>query len=565
MSRFALGRILLVALILVSMSLPMSPPAGASLASIGYTALRWLERAQIIHHDISVEVDPPQLAARLIDEVTFVSHGGRHLHVLLGVDAVLERVIDAAGRDLSFTRVLSVGGLPFAVYRVEAPETAKGEPFRLRFESHISRDTVRFYNPFVALHFFYLGYASLWYPNSPVEEYFSADIRVTVPQGYIAIADGELLSVEPVADREWEQFHFRTAAPVGALGVGVGRFRRLDPVAAGDLVVQGLSPIGWRTSVERVSQETAAALEFFAERLGPLPLERFFVAEFPFAGAVSYASLHGLVYGGDLSLVGIQGEQGLTFLAAHEAAHKWIGGVAGTRVVGSAWLGEGLAEYLGYLALEAIDGRESALALFKERTYEPFVARMKARHRPLHAVELFDDDHPVIYEKGALVFRMLHRRLGDDAFFDLIRHFLTTYRGDFANGNDFIRLAAEFVESLPAHALVHGATSDAAGEIRSFFEQWVKGTGTLDYALEEVEAGPGIFKARVVSRGRLVEPGPVSLHVHLDDGRVFTAQGSPGERVELQLPGRPVAAVLDPEMWLADADPTNNRWETPTR
>ena len=93
-------------------------------------------------------------------------------------------------------------------------------------------------------------------------------------------------------------------------------------------------------------------------------MQRFFVAELPFAGAASYASLHGLVYGGELDLLGSPEKRGSRFLAAHEAAHKWVGGVAGTRILGSAWLREGLAEYLGYLALEELVGARESPRLF---------------------------------------------------------------------------------------------------------------------------------------------------------------------------------------------------------
>lgn len=561
-------------LIAVFIVVMVSSPAYGSLASIGYTVLRWLDRAEIIHHDLSIEVDPARFEAHFVDKVTFLSSGSRHINVLLGNDVSLERVSDDEGRELEFSPTLSWGTLPFTIYRVEAPPAPKGELFQLRFEWRITQESVRLINPFVSLRFFYVGYASLWYPHMPNEEYFEADIAVTVPSGYTAVADGDLRFVETLPDGR-ERLHFRTPAPVSALGVGVGRFRALEPVAVGAVTVQGWQPVGWSSSAAQVTQYAAAAISYFTDRLGPLPIDRFFVAEVPFSAGMSYASLYGLVYGGDLSPAGIAGETGLAFFAAHEAAHKWIGGLASTRIVGGAWLSEGLAEYLGYLALESIHGRDAALSLLKERTYEPFVQRMQRRHRALDAIELFDSDHQLIYEKGALVFRMLHRRLGDDAFYGLIRRWVEAYRGDFSTGDDFIRLATAFVESLPASSSSEHAGEPAPGqqlvrrgaggttprEIRAFLEHWIKGTLTLDYALEVLEAGEKRLRARVVSKGRLVEPGPVSLLVHLEDGRVYIAQLPLDEIVELALPSRPVAAVLDHEMWLADVNPDNNRWQ----
>lgn len=545
----------LAAVLVVALMVAVSAPAHGSLASIGYSVLRWLDRAQIVHHDLVVEVDPPRFQARFVDDVTLISSGSRQIHVLFGNDVSLLSVRDSEGQAVPFSPSLSWGALPFTIYRVQAPAPPKGESFRLRFEWEMTPESIRQFNPFVALRFFYVGYASLWYPNMPGEEFFEADITVIAPQGYTAIADGELLSVDALPDGR-ERHRFRTPEPVHALGVGAGMFRPLEPVRAGEVVVQGWRPVGWQSSVERVVQYAAGAIRFYSERLGALSFDRFTVAEFPFPWPTSYPSFYQLAYGGDLTLLGLEGERGLAYLAAHETAHRWINGVAGVRIVSSHWLSEGLAEYLGYLALEELIGKEEALKLFLERTYEPFVERMQKRHRSLAAVELMDDDYQLIYEKGALVFRMLHRRLGEDAFYGLIRRWVDEYRGDFSTGDDFIRLAVSFAET------VEGTN---AREIRSFLEQWVKGTHTLDYALDVLEAGERQLRARIVSRGRLVEPGPVPLHIELEDGRIHVVEMALNQEIDLTLPARPVAATLDPEMWLADANPDNNRWHAEGR
>ena len=596
----------------------ITPICEASLASLGYTVLRWLDRGEIVHHDLWVEVDPDRMLARFADDVTFVSGGNSDLYVLFGSDVSLDRVIDAEGREVAYSRTQTLISLPFAIYQVSSPRVKRGETFRLRFEWSISRETVRRIDPFVALRFFYVGYDSLWYPNMPSEEFFEADIRVAVPEGYTAIADGELLAVERMEDGRW-RYHFRTPVPVMALGLGVGRFRALEPLVAsggdGDKIeIQAWQPVGWISSVERAAAYTAAAAEFFTRRLGSLPVHRFYVAQVPFAGGASYASLLGHVYGGDLSLLGLgdvpalQGglnggssnlsaapvnpsstdDLPLAFLVAHEAAHKWIGGVVGTRLVGSAWLSEGLAEYLGYLALGEMVGPEAGTAFLIERAQRPFVERVQGRNRALAAIELFDADQEFVYQKGALVFRMLHRRLGDDAFFRLIRSFIAGHRGRIVTGQDFIDHAIEFVSggiggtgavgdgrSIRQEPLGQQGRGEPGGtelvlrppaggtspeEIRLFFEQWVKGTQTLDYALRVLEAGHRRMVLRVDPVGRLVEPGPVSVAVELEDGSQVVESVQLAETVTLELPGRPVAAQLDPEVWLADANPADNWW-----
>src|SRR5690554_7224362 len=99
-----MGRTLTLALAVALASVPGPGASARSLASLGYTVLRWLDRAEIVRHDLSVEVDPAGLTARFADDVTLVSAGAGDLYVLLGADAVLERVSGPEGQDVAFSR-----------------------------------------------------------------------------------------------------------------------------------------------------------------------------------------------------------------------------------------------------------------------------------------------------------------------------------------------------------------------------------------------------------------------------------------------------------------------------
>ena len=289
-------------------------------------------------HDLSVEVDPAGLTARFADDVTFVSAGAGDLYVLLGADALLERVSGPEGQDVAFSRAYGWLSLPFAVYRIASPGIERGREFSLRFEWHVTPGTVRFVNPFVALHFFHLGFDALWYPHMP--------------------------------------------------------------------------------------------------------------------------------------------------------------------------------------------GEETSASLLYAKAYRPYVEGARGRPRALSAVELFDDDRDVLYQKGTLVFRMLHRRLGDEAFFALIRSFIHHHAGRVVTGQEFIDFADAFVRE--AGAAGAAGVHEPAG-LRAFFDQWIQGTQTLDYALQVLEAGEAHLAFRVVSRGRLVEPGQVPVEVQL-------ANAPPVRTVPLPLP-----------------------------
>ena len=116
----------LAAVLVVALMVAVSAPAHGSLASIGYTVLRWLDRAQIVHHDLVVEVDPPRFQARFVDDVTLISSGSRQIHVLLRQRCFpCERPGQPRGRRCSFSPSLSWGALPFTIYRVQAPDACQ--------------------------------------------------------------------------------------------------------------------------------------------------------------------------------------------------------------------------------------------------------------------------------------------------------------------------------------------------------------------------------------------------------------------------------------------------------
>ena len=540
--------------------------AEGSLASTAYSVLRWLDAADLVHHDIEVRVDFAKGEAFFVDDALFASEGKRTIHFLLGIDAQIDRVEWLAGEEwtaLSFGTTLRWESIPFAVYRVQLPRAVPaGEPFRLRFHWRITPESVHFLSPFAAPGFFYLGYPVVWYPQMPDEDYFTATLSVAAPEGYTVVADGEPVGPgEAVREDGWERRRFHVGLPVNRLGFGVGRFEFAEvavPGAGGrELRVEAYAPAGAIASALEVARHAAESIRFFEERLGALPISRFYVAEVPFAAPLSFTDLHGLVYGGDMSLLGLEGPDGLALMAAHETAHKWIGALAGVRVVGSSWVSEGLAEYLGHLALERLVGPERAARLLERRIYDPFALRLRfGPGRALAAIEIFDGDSQWIFEKGSQVFRMLHHLLGDEAFFALLRAFFAEYEGRHASGADFTRFAVEWAGREPAPV--------SGRELDRFFAAWVRGTGRLDYAVEGVSTGPvqGGHQVRftVVNRGEAPFPGSVPVLVEAEDGSEAWVDARAGTAVLVVLPSPPARIVVDPRRILADADFGNNTW-----
>src|SRR5690606_1623078 len=117
--------------------------------------------------------DPGQRTARFQDDVTLeFSRRYNVFYILLSADAALESVTDPhSGEALSFSRTLRLGSIPFALYRVTAPQQ-EGDQRVVRFTWSFSPEQVTLVDPFVSPHFFYLGYPAVWHPHTPAEDFF---------------------------------------------------------------------------------------------------------------------------------------------------------------------------------------------------------------------------------------------------------------------------------------------------------------------------------------------------------------------------------------------------------
>lgn len=519
-------------------------PADASLlVNLGYAYLRLLQVGDVVHHDLHIRLAPEEYAAYFTDDVTIrTSKATDALYMILGVDYAIDRVTTPDGRDLPFRRHISLGALPFVVYRVDLPaRVAKDQLTTVRFHYHISPDTAQLAFPYLTNELFFTLVAMLWYPQMPTEGFFTATVHLdAAPAGLVMVAEGA--PVEGTDGRTWS-----TVKPVPGIGLAVG------PFAAQHERVGGRDVYAWHVSGEpgravQMARRTGEAVAYLEQLLGPLPLERLDVVALPWGLGGSTGQYSWFIYDEMNGEIPLDDDAMLTYMAAHEAAHKWIGFTAGMQLLGSTWITEGLTDYLAFLTVEHLLGTDALRRVIETRAVQPLAA-FAGRMPALSDIDLTDGHAPVAYQKGALVFRALHRRLGDERFFALLRTFLDEYRHVHATPNNFTAL----IERV------------GGNDVRRFVSDWVNGTSELDYALQDVRVVPEGAGERVsfkvASVGRLVEPGPVEVLVVLADGSTVRLDAQIGATVTQSFPHRVVRIIVDPDYWTPDWRRENNRWE----
>jgi aminopeptidase N len=267
--------------------------------------------------------------------------------------------------------------------------------------------------------------ARYWFPaNDHPRDKATFRFEVTVPQGLTGLANGTLIDRfgQPLPDGSaGETFVWDHPYPLATnlAMVAAGPFRRIEGRSPAGIPLRHYVLPELEEAFLEIEPQVGPALDWLAERLGPYPYDTF--------GFVT-------VNGTRLSLE----TQGLVLLSsrtinenimAHEIAHMWLGNWVSIDSWGDLWRNEGVATYLAALW----ETRDSPAALddFVVRTAD-HVAETTAGY-PLNAQpqdQIFSSD---TYFNSALLFHRLRSEMGDPAFFNGLRLFLTRYGGSSAD------------------------------------------------------------------------------------------------------------------------------------
>jgi aminopeptidase N len=258
---------------------------------------------------------------------------------------------------------------------------------------------------------------------------------------------------------------------------------------------------------------------------------------------------------------------------AHETAHQWWGDMVSWRSYRDQWLSEGFAEYSGILYTDIRAGhgaRDELLARLRDSLKLPpqtEVGPGKGRlvdvgpiilgHR-LSTRKTRGAYQTLIYNKGALVLRMLHFLLSDpvtgkgDAFFEMMTDFVNRYRDGFASTDDFRKVANEHFARSPIAQRYH------LNNLDWFFREWVYRSELPSYQMEyQLQDQPDgkILLTGTVTQNNVPDDWFMILPILVSFGGKQEARGTvyalgPKGSFQIKLPARPTKVELDPHHWV---------------
>ena len=312
--------------------------------------------------------------------------------------------------------------------------------------------------------------------------------------------------------------------------------------------------------------ELANSIKYFSNLFGKYPYPTFSAAFHPFGFGQGFPSL--------LMIPPVDSANSYTYIfIAHETSHQWWGNIVAWRSYRDQWLSEGFAEYSGLLYTSTRDNPGAAAELLGEMRRslkDPPVTLTGVGKGRLNDVGPLILGHrlstrktlgayqTLIYNKGALVLRMLHFLMsnpsnGDDkAFYAMMTDFVERYRNNFASTDDFRVVANEHFAKTPiAHKF-------KLTDLNWFFNQWVYQSGLpsyqLAYQIQDQPDGSVVLSGTVTQEDVpddwfMILPLVIAFDGNQLASGTVHAKGAKTP-FSINLPKRPKKVELDPHKWI---------------
>ena len=382
----------------------------------------------------------------------------------------------------------------------------------------------------------YLSGETHWYPDRPRSR-ATFRVQVTTPEGWHGVTHGR--EVSRVAEDGHARAHWDVLAKTEALTLVANRFVTKQRTWNGIEVATYLFP----EDAHLADEYLGAAIRYlgvYTKLLGPYPFPKFALVENFFPSGLGMPSF---------TLLGsrvVKRRYVQPYALGHEIVHSWIGNSVLNDVEDGNWV-EGLTTYLANYYYDELTGRAEeareqrrmmlvgyAVYVRPEEDYPVGRFRSKENQR----------DNAIGYQKSAMIFHMLRREIGEQAFWAGIRKLVAEYTGAYANWKVLEELFGE-----------------ASGQdLRWFFAQWVERAGAPRLQITDALYRADVTSARSGGHGgyvvsfRVKQHGtPYRLHLHarvkMSGGRVHTTRvevESAEETFNVAVPALPVALEIDP-------------------
>ena len=391
----------------------------------------------------------------------------------------------------------------------------------------------------------YLMYAARWFPfHDYAADRATAEILVSVPAGMQVVGYSDEPVTQSAASGQ-TRYRFVNTKPALIGNIAAGKFIGKS-LRFGNYDLQFFVQPANEGRISEFAETIGKALEFYATRFGAADNgNKLVVTQIDDESLDTYSGI-GMMF---LSSRFFENApQNAHEKLQRETAYQWWGQTVGLKSFDDAWISQGLAEYS---ALELRESRANNAQieemnrelLERALTFEPQASILRA---PATLDDQTAAYQYIMFYKGSAVFRLLRETMGAQKFNQLLRTFLTQYRGKNASIDDFEKLATQ----------INGEP------LRYFFARWVEGTGVpefkADYQILRTRGGKFIARGTVRQNyDNLRLPVEVRLRAEGDGGnktQILKIEDA-SDDFNLESSGKPLEVLIDPSYKLLRIDP----------
>ncbi len=516
--------------------------------------------AKIIHHSLSLNIDPPahSLVARDNFKVLSKKDDLKILKFLIS-DLDIDR-IKGGDKELNFTLDDLGGDVKKLTIELDS-SLSKEEEIELEMSYHqddyilfLEKTPVPGYNIFGQIREDSAYSSHITY--YPVDEMNDAtgDIRITVPAGYVAVSAGKLVGIVEDEERGLTTYHWITGISIPRslpFGFAIAKYERFRAVTPSGTPIDIYAYPGEASIAKQRLKVAEDVVTFYEDIFGPFAFEKLAIAHVLPEKGIAGVSLPTLIllsteyFTGDISydfedMSILEASQG-PLVIADEISHQWnFYSVAFPNV-----LAEGMAQYTDTLFAEYIAGKE----ILKKYTnsysqiYKADIAHQK--DAPISSPEVYNTPAygEIVFAKGAMVINMLRYVLGDEEFFAGTKDIFSTYQGKQADFDDFRVIMEKHYKE---------------GDLKWFFEEWYNRSGYPHYevSFHQTSQEEGSYKVSIdivqIQEGKVFKM-PIDISVEHELGIVRYPKIMIDEReetLEFEIPYKVISVKIDEDEWL---------------
>lgn len=293
--------------------------------------------------------------------------------------------------------------------------------------------------------------APSWFPaNDTPTDKATYDVALTVPEGVTAISNGELVSATTTGGRTTWTWHNSDPTASYLVTATNGTFSTRSGTSPGGIRWFTASDPRQAAKSAPVLAKLPAVADYFQSMYGPYPSSSV-------GAVVDDAPEVGYALESQTKSMYDRAPDELTL--AHEVAHEWFGNNVTVTRWKEIWVAEGFAEFSAWLWSEHT-GQRSAQSFFDAKYARPASDPVwtPPPGDPGSGAAIFSGS---VYDRGAMTLQALRVKLGDAAFFRLLRGWATARADGNASVQDFVGYAS----------------ATTGRDLSRFFQTWLYDSG----------------------------------------------------------------------------------------